>query len=518
MVIDMKTAIKLKTVTLNIITVLLLTLSFSKALYADQLEYALVNGGELSIDVGAVSVEVNGQKGKADAASAITIDGAPELVKTLNVSENENGIQVTIGNDGKTLESHNLIIRLSEGVNVSVKTKTGNVSINNMAAHSVAHSVDGTVVASNMSGGQQLSSVNGDVVLNDASGVHEIDSINGKITLKKVLGALSVKNVSGEIEVQSSLTTLNASSMKGGIQGRLDGVEKVQLETVNGDVNLELHPQDASSILIETVSGNVRLGVDESLSASFNLAVHQSGTIENDFASDGAKEDGDSKKAVFKLGDGSSSIDVSTLNGNIAIKKLEKAIASEDKAEAGAQFDWSSVDQSKLQFAFVKPDVNFSSYKTVYISKVKIVFDEQWVRQFGSSGYKKYIERVEERYAERFKQALVKEIKEKTSWKIVKSREPDALIIMPKVTDLYINTPEEIGMRDTVITMGGRAALDLTIYSPVDKSVWGMFVDKRNSARLSSAESTMRTRVANEKSFAKLFSYWGETVMDYVKH
>lgn len=474
----------------------------------DELQIELTESMQLLLDVETADVTVAGNE-----ASNVTVVANESFINAFVVTKNETGVALSFK---ENVDKEIIQVYVPKATLLNVKSKSGDITLRHLTGDITAHSVDGTVEGGMLGGDHTLSSVNGNVVLKESMGKHVLESINGKIVIEDVKGVLSVKNVSGEIALQSSLASLNASNMKGDIQGRLDSVEKIALSTVNGNVNLQLHPRESASISIETVSGNVTLGVEETISASFNLAVHQNGSIKNAFSPSVDESEGNDKKSVFKLGEGSASIDVSTLNGNIEIEKLQQETQAQAPSDGDGQFDWSSVDQSKLQFAFVKPEVDFASYKHVYISKVKIEFDEQWVRQFGSSGYSKYIERVEARYAERFRDILIKGIEDNTRWKVVSERKKDALIILPKVTDLYINTPEEIGMRDTVITVGGRAALDLTVYSPRDKAVWALFVDKRNSARLSSAESTMRTRVANEKSFTKLFDAWVETIMEYV--
>ncbi len=511
----MKALLKQSTkITLNVSLSLILSLvvcstsSLAQGADVEELQMALADGGQLVLDFESVNVSIQGGD-----ASGLKVEASKRLLEALAVTESDAGVELRVKED---IEDASIRVHVPKNVVLNVKNKTGNIQLNDLAGNTVAHSVDGSVEGTMLTGEQKLSSVNGDVVLRDSMGKHSLESINGKIQIEKVKGMLSVKNVSGEIGLQSSLASLNASNMKGGIQGRLDSIEKIELSTVNGDVTLQLRPRDSASISIETVSGNVVLGVDETISAAFNLAVHQSGSIKNAFAKASAENEAQNKRSVFKLGEGSASIDVSTLNGNIEIEKLSQQASVQGAGEGDGQFDWAAVDHSKLQFAFVNPEVDFSSYKKVYIAKVKIEFDEQWVREFGSRGYSKYKGRVEERYADRFRDILIEGIEKNTQWKVVNKRKNDALIILPKVTDLYINTPEEIGMRDTVITIAGRAALDLTLYSPRDKAVWALFVDKRNSARLSSAESTMRTRVANEKSFTKLFDAWVETVMEYV--
>lgn len=185
-------------------------------------------------------------------------------------------------------------------------------------------------------------------------------------------------------------------------------------------------------------------------------------------------------------------------------------------ASAEAQLDWSQVDSSKLGFAYLNPEANFGAYKKVYIADVDVEFDEQWVRDFSGQGYGSYKKRIAQSYGEKLKDALSEALVNTSSFVVVDQRQADALVFLPKLTHLYIATPEAKGIRDTVLTVAGRAAVDITVYSPRDKQVWALFVDKRGTGRIPAAEATMQARIVNEKAFTRLFEHWSQIVVDYL--
>lgn len=185
-------------------------------------------------------------------------------------------------------------------------------------------------------------------------------------------------------------------------------------------------------------------------------------------------------------------------------------------ASAEAEIDWSHVDRSKLGFAYVNPEANFGLYKKVYIADVAVEFDEQWERKFSGEGYGSYKKRIALSYGEKFKSILSESLVSKGSFILVEKREEDALVVLPKLTHLYIEMPEAKGIRDTVMTIAGRAAVDITVYSPRHKQGWALFVDKRGAGRVPAAEATMPARVVNEKSFTRLFEHWSQIVVDYL--
>ena len=175
--------------------------------------------------------------------------------------------------------------------------------------------------------------------------------------------------------------------------------------------------------------------------------------------------------------------------------------------------DWTNVDTSILDVAYINPRLNFRHYKKIYIKQPEIHFHPNWVAKFGESKSSAYRQEVARRYASLLEEAIAETFSRDTHLSISDQRGDDILVIIPKVIELYIAVPDSVVNQDVIITTpAGSAKIDLVIYSPRDQSVLGLFMDTRSTSTPRPVEAS-KPRMINTRAFNRLFKEWSEDLV-----
>ena len=136
-----------------------------------------------------------------------------------------------------------------------------------------------------------------------------------------------IKLVNGDLEITNITGDVSASSVNGEVTGDKLGGE-VQLSTVNGDVSLKTVVGD-DSIELSSVNGSVTLLLPKKVNATLSAS-----TIHGDVRGDlghGVTHAGSSMDAV--LGSGGTRIELSTVNGDIRIRRDGSGARADDDSE-----------------------------------------------------------------------------------------------------------------------------------------------------------------------------------------
>jgi len=130
--------------------------------------------------------------------------------------------------------------------------------------------------------------------------IDEIDLVNGNLLIVGVEGGMEAETVNGNIVVRDAAGDASLSTVNGGIEffaDRLDFGERIDLETVNGTVDLYLPASAGAEIRAESVNGR--------LSNDFDIEVHKGKYVGSDFKG--------------TVGGGGARVDLETVNGSITV-------------------------------------------------------------------------------------------------------------------------------------------------------------------------------------------------------
>ncbi len=346
--------------------------------------------------------------------------------------------------------------------------------------------------------------VDGNVSIVNSSGDFNVQTINGDIEISSSKGAANIRTISGQQNVNADLRSVSSSNVSGQSLYKLRTLDKLNLSNVNGITIVESAVSQGASIQIQSVKGSVKLLVPESTSARFSLQSHQGGSIENTLIGEPRTPNSDDDAQVFALADASASVKINTMDGDIMVGYQKAKVGEYDDEH----YDWSLVETNLLNFAFINPNYNIFDYQEIFIKQPEIHFDPSWEKKYSTGEKGHYQQRITLEYANLLKAAIADTFSKDSRFRIVNQRNENALVIIPKVLELYIEDPETVEIRDVfVAARAGNAKIDLVVFSPSDQSVLALFMDKRSTERPRGL-AISQARVRNSRAFSRLFSDW----------
>jgi len=178
---------------------------------------------------------------------------------------------------------------------------------------------------SQLRAGVDINSVSGDVELNKVDGRVYINSVSGNIKLNGLKGQLEISTVSGDVDAKVSSKQLSISGVSSDIEVKTGEFEMAKLATVSGDSKLYGQLQSDGEIRLSSVSGNGYFYVDGELNAKVVLDTGPGGDVVNQLSDDKPTSSFiGSEKLKFTAGNGNGVIRMSTVSGNIGLKKASK--------------------------------------------------------------------------------------------------------------------------------------------------------------------------------------------------
>ena len=148
---------------------------------------------------------------------------------------------------------------------------------------------------------ERLSTASGGIEINRVRGDVRADTASGNITVKEVTGAVTASTASGELEIKDITGTINARSASGNVDvslAQLAGTSNMKFSSASGDVSVRMPASSAADIEMSTLSG--------SLKTDFPLEINK-------------ERYGPRQSARGRLGDGSRSLHISSISGNVSL-------------------------------------------------------------------------------------------------------------------------------------------------------------------------------------------------------
>ncbi len=435
-----------------------------------------------------------------------------------NYQLNQSGELTVFEASAKNAE-HSLKFLVPNNAELAIDSSDANILLKNVRGGVTANSVNGNVDASKLRKHVEIKSLNGDISLNNTSGYVVLETVNGNISVLGVSGDAVLSSVSGNVDINSNIAALQATNVSGSTSANINGAKNLKLNSVNGQIKVNTSLAKNAKISVTSVKGNIDFNVPENTSAKFRVNTHENGSISNKITQDSAKpvKQGPASELYFKTQSGDAKIDINTVGGNVALG-LSTALNEPQKPATNQVVDINNIDSSFFDLAYVRPDTDLSHYKKVFIGDVSVEFDKRWLKKFGGGDAQQYRKRTLKIYSKMLKKQLAKNFEDDFGVKVVSERGHDVLVVLPKVLDLNIIEPEAAELKDTILSWAGDAKVDVTVYSPEDKAVIALFVDHRQTKRFGFAEISMPTRLANERSFRKLFDKWSKNVVKQLKN
>lgn len=189
-------------------------------------------------------------------------------------------------------------------------------------ARIIADTVSADIGVTGVRGEQSLQSVSGEVRSQAFDAPVKATAVSGEIVITGNSGksAVSTENVSGTSTVSGIRGSYDGEVVSGEIHATVAAADRIELNSVSGDIDLSVELGPASRLDLESVSGMIGVRVKPPVNADFDIESF-SGDIENCF---GQKARDTSKytpgsELNFTQGSGGARIEIQTLSGEISI-------------------------------------------------------------------------------------------------------------------------------------------------------------------------------------------------------
>ncbi|MDJ0751024.1 MAG: DUF4097 family beta strand repeat-containing protein [Woeseiaceae bacterium] len=213
-------------------------------------------------------------------------------------------IKVKVPRKSKRGIESDLYIQVPEQSSLDVGTVSADIEVDEVFGDLKLNTVSGDIDADAVAADIIAGAVSGDVEVNGRREEAETraNSVSGDVTLFRVAGNIAAESVSGDIIID---------------EGAFD---RVNMNTVNGEILFQSELRDGGKLKAETVNGSVDVEFVGRIEGRFEVDTFN-GDIDNCF---GPKAKRTSKytpgwELEFVEGDGDARITISTLNGDVTI-------------------------------------------------------------------------------------------------------------------------------------------------------------------------------------------------------
>lgn len=159
----------------------------------------------------------------------------------------------------------------------------------------------------------EASTISGDISLNSIKTIKTmLQTTNGDIDIDDCVGDITTKTVNGDVEVNDSKAKVIIINSSNGDVSLSSKVEELAVKSTNGDIDLAVDDQ-IKKMFIETMSGDISLSVAKKVTFSGCIeSLRGDIDIDVDFPYM-------VKRNCYTFTEGSTSVDIRTLNGDIAV-------------------------------------------------------------------------------------------------------------------------------------------------------------------------------------------------------
>lgn len=174
------------------------------------------------------------------------------------------------------------------------------------------------------SGGCRVDTQSGDVKLSGLDGPIEVHSQSGDLTISDSITPSSTIEVkSGDITLMNVSGNLTARSASGDIRMRRCAGRTISVESVTGDVSVDLREPVSGTVSIRTVNGDAEAMIADGSDCRVALSTLKGHVTCDLDLEDEAKQE---QHVTGKLGNGTGSFDVSAVNGDVRLRQRDHEV------------------------------------------------------------------------------------------------------------------------------------------------------------------------------------------------
>jgi DUF4097 and DUF4098 domain-containing protein YvlB len=215
-------------------------------------------------------------------------------------------IKVVLPSRSYNVDDTDLIVKVPTGSTLSINTVSADIAAQTVSGTQRLQSVSGDVRTEASGEDIECRTVSGDVHItgSDKKGLVSITTVSGNATATRIAGEVNGSTVSGDFTLGAGETT------------------RSRLRSTSGDLSVTGQLASDARVDIESISGDVRLDLTGPVGAEFEVSSFN-GEIRNCFGPKPVRTDeyAPGREWRYKVGSGSARVRIKTLNGDIGICK-----------------------------------------------------------------------------------------------------------------------------------------------------------------------------------------------------
>jgi DUF4097 and DUF4098 domain-containing protein YvlB len=241
-------------------------------------------------------VEVTADLGRGVEELIVERDGDDVIVKVKTPRKNARNV------------SSKLLVNVPERSSIEVTSVSADIEIADVYGEQRLHSVSGDVTMEGYEADLQIETVSGDIEISgdDKDIVVQISSVSGDIDAGGLRGNIEASSVSGDLTIANS------------------AFDRVQANTVNGDLAFRARMTDGGRLDMETINGSIDVFFEGDISGRYDIETFNGG-IRNCFGPDSKRTSQytPGRELKFTEGDGNTRVTIRTLNGGVTMCRDE---------------------------------------------------------------------------------------------------------------------------------------------------------------------------------------------------
>ena len=203
--------------------------------------------------------------------------------------------------------SADVLAKVPEGTVVEIKSSSGDVEVIDTKAGTRVSLTSGDVKLHGVGGSVEVSTQSGDVEFESSScSVVTVEAKSGEVSLSDVTGLLSIRSASGDVTLE-----------------RCSG-RTVSIDASTGDINVDLVAPVEGAVNLRSVRGDVTLDISDGSDCRVHISTLKGQVAINDL--DLKDENRDKLVVTGRLGEGSGTIDMSAVSGNVTLNLRDSSV------------------------------------------------------------------------------------------------------------------------------------------------------------------------------------------------
>jgi DUF4097 and DUF4098 domain-containing protein YvlB len=188
-------------------------------------------------------------------------------------------------------------------------------------SHIRAKTINGPIRVRDIEGRLSLHAANGKIDVKGEPIEAHLETVNASIDFKGKDSRVDARTVNGRIDLRGVKGEVVASTMNGSIRVRGDVVDRVDLRTLAGSIDLEVELAPGARAHAKSYNGSITFTLPEDTSARFDVQSF-SGSIRNELGAGGSSSSRGrpGQRVDFEAGDGDGLVTIDTFSGSVRIR------------------------------------------------------------------------------------------------------------------------------------------------------------------------------------------------------